>query len=158
MFTEKPMPWIMVGIGLLIGGLILAVDEVLRRRGAGFRAHVMPLAVGIYLPFGLSIPILIGGFASLFVKRIAARHGDEEAAGHRGVLLGSGLIAGEAVMGIILAFLMVGLGKDAAGKGKLPIEVLKSSPVSVVIFAAAIALMIYVALRPSLAKRANDKK
>jgi putative OPT family oligopeptide transporter len=158
MFTEKPMPWIMVGIGLLIGVLILVVDEVLRRRGAGFRAHVMPLAVGIYLPFGLSIPILIGGFASLFVKRIAARHGDEEAAEHRGVLLGSGLIAGEAVMGIILAFLMVGVGKDAAGKAKLPIEVLKSSPVSLVLFAVAIALMIYLALRPSLAKRVNDKK
>jgi len=74
------------------------------------------------------------------------------------VLLGSGLIAGEAVMGIILAFLMVGLGKDVAGKSKLPIEVLKSSPVSLVLFAAAVAMMIYLALRPSLAKRVNDKK
>jgi putative OPT family oligopeptide transporter len=158
MFTDKPMPWIMVGIGILIGIAILAIDEVLRRQQAGFRAHVMPLAVGIYLPFGLSVPILVGGLASLFIKRLARRHGDQEAAEHRGVLLGSGLIAGEAVMGIILAFLMVGLGKDVAGKSKLPIEVLKSSPVSLVLFAAAVAMMIYLALRPSLTKRVNDKK
>jgi putative OPT family oligopeptide transporter len=157
MFTDKPMPWIMVAIGVLIGIGILGLDEILRRNQASFRAHVMPLAVGIYLPFGLSVPILVGGFASLAVKRIAARHGDEEGAGHRGVLLGSGLIAGEAVMGIILAFLMVGLGKDAAGKSRLPVEVLKSSPVSVALFAAALALMIYLALRPSLAKRADRK-
>jgi putative OPT family oligopeptide transporter len=158
MFTDKPMPWIMVGIGVLIGIVILVIDDILRRRQAAFRAHVMPLAVGIYLPLGLSVPILVGGFMSLFVKRIAARHGDEEAAEHRGVLLGSGLIAGEAVMGIILAFLMVGLGKDATGKGKLPVEILKSSPVSILLFAVAIGLMVYLALRPSLAKRSDNTK
>ncbi|HVP57813.1 MAG TPA: oligopeptide transporter, OPT family [bacterium] len=158
MFTDKPMPWIMVGIGVVIGIVILVIDDILRRRQVGFRAHVMPLAVGIYLPFGLSVPILIGGLASLFVKRIAARHGDEEGAERRGVLLGSGLIAGEAVMGIILAFSMVGLGKNEAGKARLPIEVLKSSPVSLLLFAAAIALTIYLALRPSMAKRSDTKK
>ncbi|MFZ1948116.1 MAG: oligopeptide transporter, OPT family [bacterium] len=147
MFTDKPMPWIMVGLGLLIGAVILAIDEVLRRRQAGFRAYVMPLAVGIYLPLGLSVSILIGGLVSMVVKRYAARRADAADVEHRGILFGSGLIAGEAVAAIIIAFLLVGFGKNDAGESRLPIKILESSAVSLLVFATAIALMIYVALR-----------
>lgn len=149
MFTDKPMPWIMVGLGLVIGGVILAIDEFLRKSGAGFRAYVMPLAVGIYLPLGLSVSILLGGFASLAVRRVSRRRNDEGAAEHKGILFGSGLIAGEAVAAIIIAFLLVGLGKNEAGQSKLPVALVDSAPVSILVFAAAIALMIYVALRRS---------
>jgi putative OPT family oligopeptide transporter len=147
MFTDKPMPWLMVGLGLAIGVVILAIDEVLRRRQAGFRAYVMPLAVGIYLPLGLSVSILAGGIVSMVVKRLAAKRSDSAEVEHRGILFGSGLIAGEAVAAIIIAFLLVGLGKNAAGESRLPIKVLESSGVSLLVFAAAIAVMIYVALR-----------
>jgi putative OPT family oligopeptide transporter len=147
MFTDKPMPWLMVGIGLAIGVVILAIDEVLRRRQAGFRAYVMPLAVGIYLPLGLSVSILIGGMISMVVKRFAAKRADAADVEHRGILFGSGLIAGEAMAAIIIAFLLVGLGKNDAGESRLPIKILESSAVSLLVFGAAVALMIYVALR-----------
>jgi putative OPT family oligopeptide transporter len=108
MFTEHPMPWIMVEIGALIGVVLVIADEVLRRAGSSFRAHVMPVAVGIYLPLGLAVPILAGGIIQTLVRRAARKRGDEDAAVHRGILFGSGLIAGEAIMGIVVAFLIVG--------------------------------------------------
>jgi putative OPT family oligopeptide transporter len=108
MFTEHPMPWVMVEIGALIGVALVIIDEMLRRAGSGFRAHVMPVAVGIYLPLGLAVPILAGGVIQRLVRMATRKRGDEEAAVHRGILFGSGLIAGEAIMGIIVAFLIVG--------------------------------------------------
>jgi putative OPT family oligopeptide transporter len=142
MFTGQRMPWTMVGIGVAIGVAILLIDEALRRRESPFRAHVMPVAVGIYLPFSLSVPILLGGLANYAVKRIASRRGDADAAVHRGILFGSGLIAGEAVAGIIIAFLMVGMKK-----GRIPVQVLSNSAVSLLFFALAIAGIMFVSLR-----------
>ena len=157
MFTDKPMPWIMVGIGVALGIAILAIDEALRRRKAGFRAHVMPLAVGIYLPLGLSVSVLIGGLVSVIVSRLARKRGNEEEANHRGVLFGSGLIAGEAVMAIIIAFLLVGLGKNEAGESKLPIQILDNPYVSVLVFAAVLALMVWTAVGRGQAGRPSQK-
>jgi putative OPT family oligopeptide transporter len=108
MFTEHPMPWFMVEIGAVIGIALVITDEILRRAGSGFRAHVMPVAVGIYLPLGLAVPILAGGIIQTLVRKAARKRGDEDAAVHRGILFGSGLIAGEAIMGIVVAFLIVG--------------------------------------------------
>jgi len=141
-FTEKGLPWLMLGIGVLIGIALILIDEVLRARGTGFRAYVMPVAVGIYLPLSLSVPILIGGILSLVVKKIASSRGEELAkeANHRGILFSSGLIAGEAIMGIIIAGLIV-------SKVKLPVEVLESDPLSLLLLAGIIGLMAYKALR-----------
>ena len=107
MFTEAEMPWNMVMIGAGIGIALVILDEYLRSRESGFRAHVMPVAVGIYLPLGLAVPILIGGLVQTVVKS-ATRGGGQEAAVHRGVLFSSGLISGEAIMGIVVALMIVG--------------------------------------------------
>ncbi len=141
-FTEKGLPWLMLGIGVSIGIVLILTDEVLRAKGTGFRAYVMPVAVGIYLPLSLSVPILIGGILSLVVKKIASSRGEEVAkeANHQGILFSSGLIAGEAIMGIIIAALIV-------GKIKLPVKVLENSPVSLFLFAGIISLLAYKALR-----------
>ncbi len=63
----------------------------------------MPVAVGMYLPFGLSTAILLGG---LIAWASARKHKTKESrdAGHeQGVLLSSGLIAGEAIAGVLIA-------------------------------------------------------
>jgi len=86
------------------------------------------------------------------VRRLAAKRGDQEAAQHRGVLFGSGLIAGEAVAAIIIAFLLVGLGKNAAGESRLPVVLVDNWAVSLLVFAATIAIMIYAALRSGRAE------
>jgi len=53
-------------------------------------------AVGIHLPISLSTPIFIGGMISHFT-------GSEESSGNKGLLFASGLITGEALMGILVA-------------------------------------------------------
>ena len=90
--------------GSLMVGLIV-LDQILRGAGSNFRTYVMPVAVGIYLPWALSVPIFFGGIAAWLTGQIAGR-GRERSAIHRGVLIGSGLIAGEALMGIVIALLI----------------------------------------------------
>jgi putative OPT family oligopeptide transporter len=99
-FGDAGLPWDMVGIGIGIGIGLLLVNAGLQRAGIRFRAHVMPVAVGIYLPVSLDVPILLGGILRHLVDR---RRVASSASHDPGVLFGSGLIAGEAVMGILLA-------------------------------------------------------
>ncbi|HCP47363.1 MAG TPA: oligopeptide transporter, OPT family [Deltaproteobacteria bacterium] len=94
------LPWTMIALGGLIAVVVIAVDETLERRGAGWRTPVLAVAVGIYLPFELAVPILLGGLLAHFADR--ATGGDEESA-HGGLLVASGLITGEALVGIGLA-------------------------------------------------------
>jgi len=98
------LPWDMIFYGALIGFAILGIDWYLKVRGSKFRAHLMPIAVGMYLPFGLAPPILIGGLIAHFYSRDTpvAEH---DRVLHRGVLFSSGVIAGEALMSVGLACL-----------------------------------------------------
>jgi uncharacterized oligopeptide transporter (OPT) family protein len=92
-----------VGIGVGVGGALIVIDRFLEAGGGRFRAHVMPVAVGIYLPLSLDIPILIGGLIRHFLRHSAVGGTDGDSEHGAGVLFGSGLIAGEALMGIALA-------------------------------------------------------
>ncbi len=118
LFGDAEMPWMMVGVGMAIALGLLILDGILKNMGSPFRAHVMPVAVGIYLPLGLSVPIFLGGL----LHRILRSYG--EAATNRGVLIASGLIAGEAIAGILIAVLLTTTTLD------LPIPVLDSALVS----------------------------
>ena len=81
----------------------------------------MPIAVGIYLPLTVSTPILFGGLLRWVVNKASGR--DDDAG--LGVLLCSGLIAGESLMGVILGF--VRLTMDSRG-AQLPDEVTQALP------------------------------
>jgi uncharacterized oligopeptide transporter (OPT) family protein len=90
---------------------------------APFRTPVLAVAVGIYLPFELSVPILLGGLLSLAAKRMM-RGASPEArakAEQRGLLFAAGLITGEALLGILLAIpVALELGDAMAlGSGEL---------------------------------------
>jgi putative OPT family oligopeptide transporter len=100
-FGGAQLPWGMVALGAGLGCVILAIDRSLQRAGVEFRAHLMPIAVGMYLPFGLSVPIVIGGLMSHLFERRGAR---DDGAG-RSVLFASGVIAGESLMGVGIAVL-----------------------------------------------------
>lgn len=97
LFRDSNIPWNMVWIGALIAIGIVLFDGFLQRSGSRFRAHVMPVAVGIYLPISLMVPIFLGGLIS---QRLQER---SEGARHKGLLIASGLIAGEAIAGILIA-------------------------------------------------------
>ena len=104
-FGDGVLPWDMVAIGSVLGIILLMGDSFLESKNSTFRLHLMPVAVGIYLPFGLSTPILIGGLIAHFIlaENDSEKNPDNVLQG--GVLLASGLIAGESLMGIILALL-----------------------------------------------------
>ncbi len=103
------LPWDMIGYGAALGVVILIIDEFLKRSGSKFRAYLMPIAVGMYLPFGLATPILIGGLIAYFYTR-GKPEAEHESLLHRGVLFASGVIAGEALTAVgIAAFAAFGV-------------------------------------------------
>jgi putative OPT family oligopeptide transporter len=111
------LPWGMIGIGTMIGVAIIVVDEWLKRRNAPYRAPVLAVAVGIYLPLELSVPIFVGGMISHLVERRLGVHGENpeaERAKRNGVLFAAGLITGEALMGIFIAIPIVATGRADA--------------------------------------------
>jgi putative OPT family oligopeptide transporter len=104
------LPWGMVAIGAGIGIVIIVVDEILRMRGSSFRAPVLAVAVGIYLPLELMVPIFLGGLLNhLVTGRIGTGLSDEELEkrSRTGMLFAAGLITGEALMGILIAIPIV---------------------------------------------------
>jgi putative OPT family oligopeptide transporter len=109
---NQDLPWTMIIAGALIAVAIILIDQMLKARGSEFRTPVLAVAVGIYLPIELSVPIFIGGFVAFAAGRYLANRKeqigqdyDEVAAqsNRRGLLFASGLITGEALVGILLA-------------------------------------------------------
>jgi putative OPT family oligopeptide transporter len=99
------LPWSMVACGVFVAGLIIGTDRWLEVRRSSFRMPVLAVAVGIYLPLELSAAIFLGGLVAW-----AAGRGSEER-DHRGVLFAAGLITGEALIGVVLAFPIVLSGR-----------------------------------------------
>lgn len=84
------LPWTFV----IVGACIAIVIEILK-------IPVLPFAVGLYLPVHLSVPIMIGGVIRWFFEK------NNKSAVEKGILYSSGLIAGEGLVGIILAVLAI---------------------------------------------------
>jgi putative OPT family oligopeptide transporter len=91
------LPWEMVQAGAIIGIIIIILDVIQEKRGASFRLPVLAVAVGIYLPISLSTPIFLGGMIAHFTNS------SKKDLGNKGLLFASGLITGEALMGIMVA-------------------------------------------------------
>jgi len=91
------LPWGLVGTGAALSVCALI---------AGLPG--LAFAVGIYLPLGTLTPIFVGGV----VRRIVdARRGDKPTDSDPGVLGASGMIAGEGLAGVFIAFLVAGSGR-----------------------------------------------
>ncbi|MCA9201023.1 MAG: oligopeptide transporter, OPT family, partial [Planctomycetales bacterium] len=115
----QAIPKDMVAYGAIVGVCILLADSVLNRFGSKVRLHLMPVAVGIYLPLGISVPMVLGGLVRTVVDRLDTPGTETKA--HRGILIVSGLIAGESLMGVftqLLSYLEVPVvhGADVIGK------------------------------------------
>ena len=101
--------WYYIGAGCLLAVVIILLDQWQRIRGSSFRLPILAVAVGIYLPFGLIVPIFVGGMMAAWVKSRMKRSAKEqqEAVENRGLLLASGIITGEALVGVAATSILV---------------------------------------------------
>ena len=98
-----PVAAIVIGAG--IAALLAVLDYFLEQAGASWRTPTMPVAIGLYLPFGLGAAIFAG---ALFRAASQSRRQSSAEAGP-GLLFAAGMVAGEALTGVA-AGLMVTLG------------------------------------------------
>lgn len=97
--------WGFIYMGFGLAGLLIVLDKIQEKRGSDFRFPVLAVAVGVYLPLGLSVPIFVGGLLAHWVKKKSAsqKEGTRKHRESRGLLIASGLITGEALMGVLVA-------------------------------------------------------
>jgi putative OPT family oligopeptide transporter len=100
------LPWPYFFSGAAMGLCAQAVDVLLVRSRVSFRVPVLAFALGLYLPWELSGPILMGGL----LANVASRNGRLSLDSNGGILAGAGLITGEALLGILLAAVVGGFG------------------------------------------------
>jgi len=141
------LPWGFVGMGMVLAVGVIVLDLYLAGRGSGFRTPVLAVAIGFYLPLQLAVPIFAGGVVRLAVERRLGRSGlrgkAAERRGRGGVLFASGLITGEALMGIGLAGVIVVMRRpEVLAVGALPL-----APLVGVALAGAIGYWLYRAPR-----------
>jgi putative OPT family oligopeptide transporter len=110
---SQSLDWPTVFIGLAIGLGIALVDQlILKPAKSEYRLSIMAIALGIYLPFEIITPFAIGGLVNFLAKKRLQsqkyKHGKnysrvQENTERQGLLFASGLIAGDAIVGILLA-------------------------------------------------------
>jgi putative OPT family oligopeptide transporter len=100
-----PIP--MVIIGMILAAVVIFIDSQLQRRGSSFRMPVLAMAIGIYLPFELAVPISLGGIIAWIAGRKYRTPEEREAGERNGTLCAAGLITGEALVGITMAIPIV---------------------------------------------------
>jgi putative OPT family oligopeptide transporter len=96
------LPWGTIAAGAALAVGLLMVDRELRRRSFNWPISVMPVAIGLYLPFGLGVTILAGAL----VKVIFPQRNGEYAG--QGLLIAAGMVAGEALTGVASGALITG--------------------------------------------------
>jgi putative OPT family oligopeptide transporter len=110
---QNNIDWNLIKIGGVIGVAMIVIDEVLRRTTKS--AHLSPLAVGlgIYLPTQSTLMVVVGAVAGWYFDRRANRTSkNPEATKQLGVLLASGMIVGEGLLGVVIAAFVAFSGKD----------------------------------------------
>ena len=140
---ENNLPWGLV----FIGAVIAVVVEVVG-------IPVLPFAIGVYLPVHLNACIMVGGLVRLFTDKLKKPEEEKKTITSNGILFCSGMIAGEGLVGIILALLAVfGVDKIIDLSGFIAIPEWAHSIISLVVFA----LIILCVLKFSVWKKSAKK-
>jgi putative OPT family oligopeptide transporter len=140
------LEWGLIRQGAIIGIVAVIVDEALKRF-SNKRLHLPPLAIGmgIYLPLEADLLIPFGAALGWFYNRWAMGSKSPAFAERMGVLMATGLIVGESLMGVVYAFAVAGAERagsaDSAGVFALVEPYSAVMAVSVVVFSIAIGLL-----------------
>jgi putative OPT family oligopeptide transporter len=89
------LPWIPIIVGCMLAAAIELVG-----------ISSLPFAIGLYLPLNLSTPIMAGGLIALIVRKISRKEVVKKRE-EKGILFGSGLVAGDALLGVGIAFVII---------------------------------------------------
>lgn len=103
---DQSLPWTLVSLGVLIA----VACELLR-------IPSLPFAVGVYLPVSTMTPLFFGGLIRWWMERSAADPNVAATRRERGILLGSGFVGGEGLLGVALAGAAMYLGRRPEGYG-----------------------------------------
>ena len=125
---DQNLPWSLVAIGV---GIALACEVL--------RIPSLPFAVGVYLPVSTMTPIFVGGLIRLWMERTAKDETTAADRRERGVLLGSGFVGGEGLLGVGIALVAVAKSRRPDGFGT---EWLGSEITAMLVGAAAFAVFI----------------
>jgi putative OPT family oligopeptide transporter len=104
--------WSLIRIGAMIGVGIILLDEILARTTKHMRVPPLAVGLGIYLPTQSTLMIVVGAVVGWLFDRRADRTPKPEATKQLGVLLASGLIVGEGIIGVVISAIVVFSGKD----------------------------------------------
>lgn len=114
---SSTLEWNYIIFGIIVGIIAIIVDQLLKHNTKSLMLPPLAVGMGIYLPPTLEIPLVIGSIIGYVVHRSlktrAAKRSpgheeeDVESCTHRGVLFASGLIVGESIIGVIIAFIIV---------------------------------------------------
>src|SRR5437588_1809299 len=105
--------WSLIRTGGLIGVCIILLDEILARTTRHMRVPPLAVGLGIYLPTQSTLMIVVGAVAGWFFDKRADRTSRPDATKQLGVLLASGLIVGESVIGVVISAIVVFAGVSA---------------------------------------------
>ena len=106
------LEWAYIFTGIAIGAVLIVVDLVLKKSSGGKRAlPVLAVGMGIYLPPSVNMPIVIGAVLAEVLKHIIGkkaenREGRLKNAERIGTLFSAGLIVGESLVGVVMAFII----------------------------------------------------
>ncbi len=103
---ESSLPWILVAIGaaIAVGAELLGIQS-------------LAFAVGVYLPLTTTFPVFLGGLLRWWLQRSAPDQQEQDERRENGVLLGSGLVGGEGLLGVGIAGVAFLYGAAPAGIG-----------------------------------------
>ncbi len=115
---SNSLEWTYILVGVAFGICLIIIDTLLKKASAGrLGLPTLAVGIGIYLPPVVNVPLIIGALLSWLVNRHIQRHAkrsgkDVEAASKKaeryGTLFAAGLIVGESLVGVLLAFVIAG--------------------------------------------------
>lgn len=108
-FTNK-LEWTYILTGVGLGAVLITIDAFLKKvSNKVFSLPVIAVGIGIYLPPSINTPVIVGAFLEWIMARHIAKLGNKEVSAKAerfGTLFSAGLIVGESLMGVILAFII----------------------------------------------------
>ena len=103
---ENALPWSLVGIGVVIAIIV----EL-------FRIPSLPFAVGVYLPVATMMTVFLGGLLRYSMEKTSKSEEEKEQRRENGILLGSGFVGGEGLLGVAIAGVAFYYGHAPRGIG-----------------------------------------